>query len=82
MTSLAELRRAVHLNQTELGERWGHAQSFVFWVERDVAGVEMAMLVGYVKALGGRLTVPVEAGDSVFCEDLAVGQWAKDDRLL
>jgi len=73
VTSLAELRRAVGLNQTELGERWGHTQSFVSRVERDVAGVEMATLVGYVKALGGRLTVTVEAGDRVFYEDLVVG---------
>jgi len=73
VTSLAELRRAVGLNQTELGERWGHTQSFVSRVERDPAGVEMATLVGYVKALGGRLSVTVEAGDHVFYEDLVVG---------
>ena len=73
VTSLAELRRAVGLNQTELGERWGHTQSFVSRVERDVAGVKMATLVGYVKALGGRLTLTVEAGDRVFYEDLVVG---------
>jgi hypothetical protein len=29
-------------------------------------------LVGYVKALGGRLTVTVEAGNHVFYEDLVV----------
>jgi hypothetical protein len=73
VTSLAELRRSAGLNQTELGERWGHTQSFVSRVERDPAGVEMATLVGYVKALGGRLTVTVEAGDHVFYEDLVVG---------
>jgi hypothetical protein len=73
VTSLAELRRAAGLNQTELGERWGHTQSFVSRVERDPAGVEMATLVGYVKALGGRLTVTVEAGDHVFYEDLVAG---------
>ena len=72
VTSLAELRRAAGLNQTELGERWGHTQSFVSRVERDPAGVEMATLVGYVKALGGRLTVTVEAGEHVFYEDLVV----------
>lgn len=73
VTSLAELRRAAGLNQTELGQRWGHTQSFVSRVERDPAGVEMATLVGYVKALGGRLTVTVEAGDHIFYEDLVVG---------
>lgn len=73
VTSLAELRRAVGLNQTELAERWGHSQSFVSRVERDPAGVEMATLVGYVKALGGRLTVTVEAGEHIFYEDLVVG---------
>lgn len=73
VTSLAELRRAAGLNQTQLGERWGHTQSFVSRVERDPAGVEMATLVGYVKALGGRLTVTVEAGDHIFYEDLVSG---------
>ena len=73
VTSLAELRRAVGLSQTELAERWGHTQSFVSRVERDVTNVEMATLVGYVRALGGRLTVTVEAGDRVFYEDLVVG---------
>jgi len=29
--------------------------------------------VAYVKALGGRLTVTVEAGNRVFYEDLVVG---------
>lgn len=72
VTSLAELRRTVGLNQAELGERWGHTQSFVSRVERDVTIVEMATLVGYVRALGGRLTVTVEAGDRVFYEDLVV----------
>lgn len=70
--SLAELRRAAGLNQAELGQRWGHTQSFVSRVERDPASVEMATLVGYVKALGGRLTVTVEAGNHVFYEDLVV----------
>jgi len=74
VTSLAALRRAAGLNQTELAERWGHTQSFVSRVERDPAGVEMATLVGYVKALGGRLTVTVEAGDHIFYEDLVVGR--------
>ncbi|MHB8263657.1 MAG: helix-turn-helix domain-containing protein [Acidimicrobiales bacterium] len=73
VTSLAALRRAAGLNQTQLAERWGHTQSFVSRVERDPAGVEMATLIGYVKALGGRLTVTVETGDHVFYEDLVVG---------
>lgn len=73
VTSLAALRRVVGLNQAELGKRWGHTQSFVSRVERDPAGVEMATLVGYVKALGGRLSITVEAGDHVFYEDLVVG---------
>ncbi len=73
ITSLAELRRAVGLSQTELAERWGHTQSFVSRVERDVTNVEMATLVGYVKALGGRLTITVEAGDRILYEDLLVG---------
>jgi len=70
VTSLGELRRAVGLTQTELGERWGRTQSFVSKIERDPAAAEMETLVTYVRALGGRLTLTVEAGDHVFVEDL------------
>ena len=68
--SLGELRRAAGLTQVELGARWGRTQSFVSKIERDPAGAEMETLVSYVRALGGRLTLTVEAGDHVFVEDL------------
>lgn len=68
--SLGDLRRAVGLTQIELGERWGRTQSFVSKIERDPASAEIETLVTYVRALGGRLTLTVEAGDHVFVEDL------------
>jgi len=70
VASLADLRRAAGLTQVELAERWGRGQSYVSKVERDPAGVEMATLLSYVRALGGRLTLTVEAGENVFIEDL------------
>ncbi|MGH9122845.1 MAG: helix-turn-helix domain-containing protein [Acidimicrobiales bacterium] len=70
MNSLAELRRATGLNQTQLAERWGHGQPHVSKVEREPATVELATLAGYVKALGGRLTITVVAGNHIYHEDL------------
>jgi hypothetical protein len=70
VTSLAELRRAAGLNQTELAERWGHRQPHVSKVENDPTNVELATLAGYVRALGGRLTITVVAGGHIYCEDL------------
>jgi len=70
VTSLAELRRATGLNQTELAERWGHRQPHVSKIESDPTHVELATLAGYVRALGGRLTITVEAGGHIYYEDL------------
>jgi hypothetical protein len=70
VTSLAELRRAAGLNQTELAERWGHHQPHVSKVENDPTNVELSTLAGYVRALGGRLTITVEAGGHIYYEDL------------
>ncbi|MGH9124471.1 MAG: helix-turn-helix domain-containing protein [Acidimicrobiales bacterium] len=70
VTSLAELRRAAGRNQTELAERWGHRQPHVSKVENDPTNVELSTLAGYVRALGGRLTITVEAGGHIYYEDL------------
>ncbi len=35
--------------------------------------MELATLAGYVKALGGRLTITVEVGNHVYHDDLVVG---------
>ena len=70
VATLGELRRALGLNQAQVAKRWGHRQPHVSKVEREPATVEMATLAGYVRALGGRLTVTVEAGNHVYHEDL------------
>ncbi len=70
VTSLAALRRAAGLNQTEVAQRWGHGQPHVSKIETDPTHVELATLAGYVRALGGRLTITVEAGGHIYYEDL------------
>lgn len=73
VASLGELRRAVGLNQTQVAKRWGHGQPHVSKVEREPTTVEIATLAGYVQALGGRLTITVEAGNHIYHEDLVAG---------
>jgi DNA-binding XRE family transcriptional regulator len=46
VTSLAELRRAAGLNQTELAQRWGHHQPHVSKIENNPTHVELATLAG------------------------------------
>ena len=70
VTSLAELRRAAGLNQTDVAERWGHGQPHVSKIENDPTHAELSTLAGYVRALGGRLTITVEAGGHLYYEDL------------
>ena len=71
VTSLGELRRATGITQVEVAERWGRGQPQVSKVERsDLSTVELTTLAGYVRAIGGRLTITVEAGDHVYYEDL------------
>jgi DNA-binding XRE family transcriptional regulator len=70
VTNLAELRRAAGLNQTEVAERWGHRQPHVSKIENDPTHVELSTLAGYVWALGGRLTIAVEAGGHIYYEDV------------
>lgn len=76
VASLGELRRLAGLNQTEVAERWGHGQSHVSKIERDPLRTELTTLAGYVQALGGRLTVTIEAGDHVYYEDVVVPESA------
>ena len=70
VTNLGELRRATGLNQTQIADRWGRGQSQVSKVERAPQSVELATLAGYVRALGGQLSITVEVGDLVFHETL------------
>jgi hypothetical protein len=72
VTSLGGFRRLAGLNQTEVAVRWGHGQSHMSKIERDPLRAELTTLAGYVQALGGRLTVTIEAGDHVYYEDVVV----------
>ncbi len=70
LESLSELRRSTGLNQTEIGERWGRGQSQVSKVERSPTNVELTTLMGYVRALGGQLTMTIEVDGHVYHEEL------------
>ena len=70
LESLSELRRSTGLNQTEIGERWGRGQSQVSKVERSPTNVELTTLIGYVRALGGQLTMTIEVDGHVYHEEL------------
>jgi hypothetical protein len=70
VTTLGELRRAAGFNQSEIAERWGRGQSQVSKVERAPDSVEIATLAGYVRALGGNLSITIEVGGHTYHEDL------------
>jgi transcriptional regulator with XRE-family HTH domain len=70
LESLGELRRSTGLNQTEIAQRWGRGQSQVSKIERSAENVELGTLAGYVRALGGQLTVTIEVGGHVYHENL------------
>lgn len=74
LESLSELRRAAGLNQTEIAQRWGRGQSQVSKVERSPENVELATLAGYVRALGGQLTMTIEVDGRVYHEDLVTSE--------
>ena len=74
LESLSELRRATGLNQTDIAERWGRGQSQVSKVERSPENVELATLAGYVRALGGQLTMTIEVDGHVYHEDLVTSE--------
>jgi hypothetical protein len=70
VATLGELRRAAGFNQSEIAERWGRGQSQVSKVERAPDSVEIATLAGYVRALGGHLSITIEVGGHTYHEDL------------
>jgi transcriptional regulator with XRE-family HTH domain len=74
LESLSELRRATGVNQTEIAQRWGRGQSQVSKVERSPENVELATLAGYVRALGGQLTMTIEVAGHVYHEDLVTSE--------
>ncbi len=70
VATLGELRRAAGFNQSEIAERWGRGQSQVSKVERAPDSVEIATLAGYVRALGGNLSITIEVGGHTYHEYL------------
>jgi hypothetical protein len=70
VATLGDLRRAAGFNQSEIAERWGRGQSQVSKVERAPDSVEIATLAGYVRALGGNLSITIEVGGHTYHEDL------------
>jgi hypothetical protein len=70
VATLGELRRAAGFNQSEIAARWGRGQSQVSKVERAPDSVEIATLAGYVRALGGNLSITIEVGGHTYHEDL------------
>ena len=70
VATLGELRRAAGFNQSEIAERWWRGQSQVSKVERAPDSVEIATLAGYVRALGGSLSITIEVGGHTYHEDL------------
>lgn len=74
LESLSELRRSTGLNQTDIAQRWGRGQSQVSKVERSPENVELATLAGYVRALGGQLTMTIELDGHVYHEDLVTSE--------
>jgi predicted XRE-type DNA-binding protein len=71
VSSLAELRRAASLTQTQLAARWGRGQSRVSHLESSIRTVEMGSLLEYVHALGGTLEIRVTVADHTYIEQLA-----------
>ncbi len=74
LESLSELRRSTGLNQTDIAERWGRGQSQVSKIERSPENVELATLAGYVRALGGQLTLTIEVDGHVYHEDIVTSE--------
>lgn len=70
METLGDLRRAAGYNQTQIADRWGRGQSQVSKVERAPQDVELGTLAGYVRALGGQLSITVKVGELQFHEEL------------
>jgi predicted XRE-type DNA-binding protein len=64
---LAELRREQELTQQDVAGSMGVTAPRVSAIERgDVERVELSTLRAYVEALGGRLQVIAEFGDSLY----------------
>ena len=64
---LADIRRGSGSTQVQVAKAIGVTQGYVSRMERgDLAHTELGTLESYVEALGGRLRVTVELGNSTF----------------
>jgi predicted XRE-type DNA-binding protein len=72
VASLAELRHAAALTQTDVARNWGRAQSRVSTIESaDIATIEIGTLVDYARALNGHVEIRVTVNDHTYIEQLA-----------
>lgn len=70
--SLAELRRATTLTQTDVARNWGRSQSRVSSIEAaEIATIEIGTLVDYARALNGHVEIRVTVADHTYIEQLA-----------
>lgn len=71
VASLQQLRKLLGRTQNDVAQTWGRPQSQVSRLETDPLHVELATLLAYIQALGGRLTVEAEISGRIYTVDLA-----------
>ncbi len=71
VASLQQLRKILCRTQNDVAQTWGRPQSQVSRLESDPLHAELATLLAYIQALGGRLTVEAEISGRIYTVDLA-----------
>ena len=71
VASLQQLRKLLGRTQVEVAKDWGRPQSQISRLEADPLHAELASVLAYIKALGGRLTVEAEVDGRIYTIDLA-----------
>ena len=71
VASLQHLRKLLGRTQVEVANDWGRPQSQVSRLETDPLHAELASVLAYIQALGGRLTVEAEVDGRIYTVDLA-----------
>lgn len=71
VASLQQLRKLLGRTQIDVANQWGRPQSQVSRLETDPLHAELASVLAYIQALGGRLTVEAEIDGRIYTVDLA-----------
>lgn len=71
VASLQQLRKLLGRTQVDVANQWGRPQSQVSRLETDPLHAELASVLAYIQALGGRLTVEAEIEGRIYTVDLA-----------